>query len=120
MCSYVYTLLITSGAFYEATANKRRRISVSIPRTPVATFNWVSKYNLEGKVTKGSTELGDGASSRVFLGTWKVASVAIKQLKMYVPGLAPSFVKAYEPLFNLSHPHIAQVLGICPQTGLLF
>ena len=82
-------------------------------------FNWVSKYNLEEKVTKSSTELGDGASSRVFLGTWNDTLVAIKQLKMYVPRLAPSFVNAYESLFNLSHPNIAQVLGICPQTGLV-
>ena len=29
------------------------------------------------------------------------------------------WLKAYEPLFNLSHPKIAQVLGICPQTGLI-
>ena len=65
----------------------------------------MSKYNLEGKVIKGSTELGDGASSRVFQGTWDGTLVAIKQLKMYVPRLAPSFVKAYEPLFNLTPKH---------------
>ena len=79
----------------------------------------MSKYNLEGKVIKRSTELGDGASSRVFQRTWDGTLIAIKQLKMYVPRLAPSFVKAYEPLFNLSHPNIAQVLGICRQTGLI-
>ena len=62
----LFLLPITSGAFYEATANNRRRISITIPKTPVATFNWVNKYNLEGKVIKSSTELGDGASSRVF------------------------------------------------------
>ena len=91
-----------------------------IPQTPAfATFNWVSKYNLEGKVTKGDTELGDGASSRVFLRTWNNTLVAIKQLKMYVRRLAVSFVRAYEQLFDLSHPNIAQVLGICPQTGLI-
>jgi len=59
---------------------------VVIPQTPaLATFNWVSKYNLEGKVTKGDTELGDEASSRMFLGTWNNTLVAITQLKMYVP-----------------------------------
>ena len=79
----LYLLLLVSGTSYEATANKRR-ISISIPKTPVATFNWVSKYNLEGKVTKSNTELGDGASSRVFLGTWNDTSVAIKQLKVYI------------------------------------
>ena len=42
-----------------------------------------------------------------------------KALKIYVPRLAPSFVEAYEPLFNLSHPNIAQVHGICPQTVLI-
>ena len=114
-----YALLIASGAFYEATANKRRRISITIPKTPVATFNWVSKYNLEGKVIKSSTELGDGASSRVFQGTWNGTLFAIKQLKIYVPRLAPSFVEAYKPLFNLSHPNIAQVHGICPQPVLI-
>ena len=79
----------------------------------------MSKYNLEGKVIKRSTELGDGSSSRVFQRTWDGTLIAIKQLKMYVPRLAPSFVKAYEPLFNLSHLNIAQVLGICCQTGLI-
>ena len=38
---------------------------------------------------------------------------------MYVPRLASSFVRAYEPLIDLSHPNIVQVLGICPQTGLI-
>lgn len=115
----LFLLPITSGAFYEATANKERRISITIPKTPVATFNWVSKYNLEGKAIKSSTELGDGASSRVFQGTWNGTLVAIKQLKMYVARLAPSFVEAYESLFTLSHPNITQVHDICPQTGLL-
>ena len=85
----------------------------------MASFNWVSKYNLEGKVTKSGKELGDGASSRVYLGSWNGTMIAIKELKMYVPRLASSFVKAYETLFNLSHPNITQVLGICPQTGLI-
>ena len=85
----------------------------------MAAYNWVSEYNLEGKVTKSGTELGDGASSRVYLGSWNGTMVAVKELKMYIPRLASSFVKAYEPLFNLSHPNIVQVLGICPQTGLI-
>lgn len=115
----LFLLPITSGAFYETTANKRRRISITIPKTLVATFNWVSKYNLEGKVIKNSTELNDGASSRLFQRTWNGTLVAIKPIKMYVPRLAPSFVEAYEPLFSLSYPNIAQVHGICPQTGLI-
>ena len=93
-------------------SDRLRTITIKHRQTPVATFKKGS--------TKSSTELGDGTSSRVFLGTWNdTLVVAIKQLKMYVPGLVPSFVKAYEPLFNLSHPNIAQVLGIRSQTGLI-
>ena len=43
--------------------------------------------------------------------------VAVKQLKSYSPHLAPTFVKAYEPLFNLNHNNIVRVVGLCPQEG---
>ena len=43
--------------------------------------------------------------------------VAVKQLKSYSPRLAPTFVKAYEPLFNLNHNNIVRVVGLCPQEG---
>jgi len=70
--------------------------------------------------TKSGIELGDAASSRVFLESWNGTSVAIKQLEIYIPRMVISFVKAYEPLFNLSHWNIAQVLGICPQPVLKY
>ena len=41
-------------------------------------------------------------------------SIAVKQLKSYSPRLAPTFVKAYEPLFNLNHNNIMRVVGLCP------
>ena len=31
---------------------------------------WVSKYNLDGKVSKSQNEVGDGGSSRVYTGTF--------------------------------------------------
>ena len=52
-------------------SSKRRRISITLPRPTetAAVATWVSKYNLDGKVQNSNTEVGDGATSRVYKGT---------------------------------------------------
>ena len=44
-----------------------RRISVLVPPS-IKEYLWESPYNKEGKVKISLDELGDGASSRVFVG----------------------------------------------------
>jgi len=46
---------------------KRRKFSFEVPQQPEP-FLWESPFNKEGKVTVLSNELGDGATSRVYLG----------------------------------------------------
>ena len=67
-------------------------------------FNWVSEFNLEGKIVRSQVELGDGASSRVYIGMLNGMQIAVKQLKSYSPRFAaPSIVKRYEKLYTLNH-----------------
>ena len=93
----------------------RKRLGVNVT-APTFNFRWISDFNLDGKVKKFN-EIGDGATSKVFTGDMNGERVAVKQLKSYSPRLAPTFVKAYEPLFNLRHDNIVRVLGLCPQEG---
>ena len=51
----------------EILASKRRRIRVPLPK--VNTFVWDSPFNMEGKIAISNEELGDGATSRVYVGT---------------------------------------------------
>ena len=84
-----------------------RKFNVTLP--PSRTFIWDSPYNKEKHVTVSSTELGDGASSRVYLGTMDGKTVAIKKLKGY---------KAYEKFVSIPHnPKIVTVFGLCPNIG---
>ena len=53
-----------------------RKINIALPCQNA--FVWESPYNMEGKIVMSSTEIGDGASSRVYLGTMKDKRVAIK------------------------------------------
>ena len=46
-------------------------------------------------------EIGDGGTSRVYLGDIDGNKVAVKQLKCYSSRFAPVLVKVYEPLLNL-------------------
>ena len=82
-------------------------------------LTWGSKFNLEGKVTQSQVEIGDGATSRVYIGDMNGEQVAVKQLKSYSPHLAPSLIRSHEPLFNLQHANIVKVLGVCPQAGFI-
>ena len=97
--------------------NKRRQLNVSSLGLQTLKFNWVSEFNLEGKIVCSQVELGDGASSRVYIGILNGMQIAVKQLKSYSPRFAPSIVKRYEKLFTLNHNNIVKVLGVCPQAG---
>ena len=71
-------------------------------------------------VIVSSTELGDGASSRVYLGTMDGKKVAIKKLKCYSCSQGAAFVKAYEKFVSIPHhPKIATMFGLCPNTGCI-
>lgn len=66
----------------------------------------MSEYKLDGRVeisTESDSEIGDGASSRVYCGYYKGEAVAVKQLKCYQPRLSSALISSYEGLFNLSH-----------------
>ena len=64
-------------------------------------------------------EVGDGATSRVYVGTLDGVTVAVKQLKLHTPRLASALIQAYEQLFKLKHDNIVQVFGICPTNGYI-
>lgn len=61
-------------------------------------------------------EIGDGATSRVYLEDVDGKKVAVKQLKYYSAWFAPTSVKVYEALLNLQYENVVTLLGICPQT----
>ena len=70
-----------------------RKISITLPCRKE--FVWESPYNMEGEIVMSTTEIGDGASSRVYLGTTKDKQVAIKKLKGFSNNQSASFVKSY-------------------------
>ena len=81
----LYLLPITSGAFYEATANKRRKyFPLKTPACGCCGHIQLGEqvYNLEGEY---STELVDGVSSRVFQGTRSGTLVKIEQIYNVCP-----------------------------------
>ena len=95
-----------------------RKFNVILP--PPRNFVWDSPYNKEKCVTMSSTELGDGASSRVYLGTMDGKKVAVKKLKGYSYNQGAAFVKAYEKFVSIpQHPKIATMFGLCPNTGCI-
>jgi len=104
----------------EPARKKRRKHSFAVPQIPGAVdCNWVSEFNLDGKVIKTLDELGDGGSSRVYKGFLAEKVVAVKKLKFYSVRFASSLIAAYEGLFELSHPNVTKVLGICPKEGYI-
>jgi len=93
-----------------------RKLNVALP--PPRSFTWNSPYNKEKDVSVSSTELGDGASSRVYLGTMDGNRVAIKKLKGYSCAQGAAFVKAYENFLSMPHfPKVATMFGLCPNSG---
>jgi len=72
----------------------RRKLSVSIPQQQ-APFVWESPLNKEGKVIISTTELGYGATSRVYLGEMDGKMVAVKKLRAHLPHHSRALVDAY-------------------------
>ena len=58
-------------------------------------------YNFDGRMNCTKVEIGDGGTSRVYLGGIDGNKVAVKQLKCYSSRFAPVLVKVYEPLLDL-------------------
>ena len=81
-------------------------------------FVWESPYNMEGKITVSLTnEVGDGAGSRVYVGTMNCREFAVKKLKGYSYSQASSLVKSYEQYLHMhDHPKVAKIYGLCPQS----
>ena len=105
------------GSLASQPPSKKRRIFTTLPTVTPGPSNWVSEYNLEGKVVKSQNEVGDGASSRVYTGVFNGDTVAVKQLKCYSPRLSSALINSYEWLFHLEHTNIVKVYGICPKAG---
>ena len=96
-----------------------RKFNITVLPPPL-TFVWNSPFNKEKEVSISSAELGDGATSRVYLGTMNDKTVAIKKFKGYSCNQGAVFVKAYEKFASMqSHPKIATLFGLCPNTGFI-
>jgi len=107
-----------SFTFIPPSKRSRKRLSVNFATAPnVFKFEWISEWDLDGKLNRSEVEIGDGATSRVYFGDMDSKQVAVKQLKCYSLRLAPVLVKIYEPLFNLWHENVVKVFRICPQAG---
>ena len=64
--------------------------------------------------------MGDGASSRLYLGTMDSKMVAVKKLEGYSCNQGATFVKAYEKFVSIPHhPKIATMFGLCPNTSCI-
>jgi len=83
---------------------KKRRLTVLLLSQQAD--NWISEFNLEGRIRTSQDEVGDGATSRVYLGAFNGVTVAVKQLKLYTPQLASALIPAYEQLFKLKHDNL--------------
>lgn len=100
----------------EPPSMKKRRIKVPLPK--VLEFSWNSPFNLEGKITLSTRELGDGATSRVYEGSNTSGNkLAVKRLKGYSVTYARTLVDTYEKFLYMRHPKITSVLGLCPNSG---
>ena len=101
-------------------ALKKRRLAALLPPLPPQQdHNCISSFSLEGRIIISQQEVGDGAISHVYVGTFDGVTVAVKQLKLYIPRLASALIQAYEQLFKLKHDNIVQVFGICPTSGYI-
>ena len=102
----------------EPLKKSHRRISLLVPPL-IKEYQWDSPYNKEGKVKISLDELGDGASSRVFVGEMNGKRVAVKRLKGYAPQHATALVQVYEQFFHLDHPKVVAIYGVCPKSGFV-
>ena len=83
----------------EIPASKRRRIRVPLPK--VNTFVWDSPFNMEGKIAISNEELGDGATSRVYVGTIEDQKLAVKRLKGFSPNHTRILIDTYRIRQNI-------------------
>ena len=102
----------------EPPKKRPKRITSLVPPS-TKEFQWENPCNKEGKVKIFSDELGDGASSRVFLGEMNGKRVAIKHLRGYAPQHPATLVKVYEQFFHLDHPKVVVIHGVCPKSGFV-
>jgi len=113
-----YRYVTISDTIMEPPKKRPKKLNVALP--PPRTFTWNSRYNKEKEVSTSSTELGDGASSRVYLGLMDGKKVAVKKLKGYSCAQGASFVKAYEKFLSISHSSkVATMFGLCPNSGCI-
>ena len=62
----------------------RKRLIVNLTMSAsLCSFEWCSVYNLDENINCSKVEIGDGATSRVYLGDIDGKKVAVKQLKCY-------------------------------------
>ena len=73
----------------------------------------------KGKVIISSIELGDGATSSVYLGEMDGKMVAVKTLRAHIPHHSHALVDAYANVFHVCHPKVGATLGLCPNSGLV-
>ena len=79
----------------EPPSTKKRRIKVPLPK--ISDFSWNSSFNMEGKISVSTQELGDGATSRVYVGSISGHSnkLAVKRLKGYSVVYACTYFSRY-------------------------
>ena len=94
---------------------------INVALLPVAPpkESWTSTFDLEDKEETSQQKVGDGASSKVYNGSFNGMTVAVKQLKSYSPQFSTGLIKSYEPLFHLKHDNVVPVFGICPKVGYI-
>ncbi|KAK9060822.1 hypothetical protein SSX86_021528 [Deinandra increscens subsp. villosa] len=63
--------------------------------------------------------IGEGAYGKVYKCNLDHTLVAIKVLSSHTPEKKREFLREVEVLSQLSHPHIVQLLGACPEKGCL-
>ena len=65
---------------------KKKRLSFTLP-TIEPIVNWSSEFNLDGKMEISQKEVGDGATSQVYVGSLHGMTDAVKQL-MLLPSIS--------------------------------
>ena len=90
---------------------KKRRLMFALP-TISPKESWTSEFNLDDKVETSQKEVGDGASSRVYIGRLHGMTVAVKQLKCYSPRLASGLIKPMNVCFISDIITLSRCLGL--------
>ena len=80
---------------------KKRKIKVHLPK--VSEFSWNSPYNIQGKISVSTEELGDGGSTN------SGNKLAVKHLKVYSVMYACTLVDTYEKFLYVSFSYVPTV-----------